>query len=262
MTGAAVSWPAAGAALLLVVLALALSWWFGLGIERQVVVASVRAALQLLAVGLVFAAAFSSRAALAWAWVWVVGMVVVATVVVGRRTDCPIPGLRWWAAVAVTVSAGVSIAVVFGFGVIDYQPVSLVVVVGITIGNAVPSAVLGAKQGVSACRQRRGELEALLALGLDGRQVVRFLAPPVASVGILPQVERTKVVGLIALPGAMTGLLLAGVEPVEAVVVQLLVMYLILGTATACVVILVAVVVRAAVDADLRAAEWTATASG
>ena len=74
---------------------------------------------------------------------------------------------------------------------------------------------------------------------------------------MIPQIERTKVVGLIALPGAMTGLLLAGVDPVDAVVIQLIVMYLILGAAAVCVVSVVAAVSRAAVTADLRAAPWT-----
>jgi putative ABC transport system permease protein len=73
---------------------------------------------------------------------------------------------------------------------------------------------------------------------------------------LIPQIERTKVVGLIALPGAMTGLLLAGVDPVEAVVIQLLVMYLVLGTAAVCVVGVVTAITRAAVTADLLIADW------
>ncbi|MCP4380377.1 MAG: ABC transporter permease, partial [Hyphomicrobiales bacterium] len=46
---------------------------------------------------------------------------------------------------------------------------------------------------------------------------------------IIPQIERTKAVGIVVLPGAMTGLVLAGVDPVDAVQVQLAIMYLILG---------------------------------
>ncbi|REK10050.1 MAG: hypothetical protein DWQ40_13170, partial [Actinobacteria bacterium] len=90
----------------------------------------------------------------------------------------------------------------------------------------------------------------------DRRQIVRFMAPRAARSSLIPQVERTKVVGLIALPGAMTGLLLAGVEPVEAVAVQLLVMYLVLGTAALCVVSTVAAITRGAVTKDLLLAAW------
>ena len=51
-----------------------------------------------------------------------------------------------------------------------------------------------------------------------------------ARTALIPQIERTKVVGLIALPGAMTGLLLAGVDPIDAVLIQAAVMFLVLGS--------------------------------
>ncbi len=248
-------WPVVLASLSLVVLALSLAWWLGLRIEREVIEASLRAAAQLLAVGWLFSFIFGSADAIAWSWLWVAGMSAVATTVVVRRAKYHIDRLALVAASAVIGSAVVSIAVTFGFGVIEYSAVSLVVVAGITIGNAVPSAVLGVNQSVALSRDRIGELEALLALGMSRRQVVRFMAPRVARSSLIPQVERTKVVGLIALPGAMTGLLLAGVDPVEAVVIQLLVMYLVLGTAALCVISVVAAVTNASVT-DSRPSEW------
>jgi putative ABC transport system permease protein len=256
LTAGVSGWPVVLASLSLILLAMGLAWWLGLGIEGQLVQASVRAAVQLLAVGVVFSLIFESTAAIFWAWLWTGSMVTVATVVVVRRAERRIPLLAPAAFVAVLGSALVSIAVTFGFGVVEYKPVSLVVVAGITIGNAVPSAVLGVNQAVGLCRDRVGEIDALLSLGFDRRQMVRFLAPRAARSSIIPQVEKTKVVGLIALPGAMTGLLLAGVDPVEAVAVQLLVMYLVLGTVSLCVVATVVAVTRGAVTPDLLVAPW------
>jgi putative ABC transport system permease protein len=244
------------ASLSLVLLAMGLAWWLGLRIERRLIEASLRAAVQLLAVGLIFSYIFEAAGAIYWAWLWVGVMVVVATTVVVRRAKHRIGGLALVTTGAVLGSALISLAVTFGFGVIDYNPVSLVVIAGITIGNAVPSAVLGVNQSVGLNRDRRGELEALLSLGFDRRGVVRFMAPRAARSALIPQVERTKVVGLIALPGAMTGLLLAGVDPVDAVAVQLLVMYLVLGTAALCVVATVAAITRDAVTRDLVLAAW------
>ena len=256
LTSSAVGWPVVLASLSLVLLALGLAWALGLRIERELIIATVRAALQLLAVGFVFALIFESTGAAYWAWMWAIGMSIVATVVVVRRAKYRIDGLALVAGTAVAGSALISIAVVFGFGVIDYGPISLVVIAGITIGNAVPSAVLGVNQSVDSCRDRIGDLEALLSLGMNRQQIVRFMAPPTARTSLIPQIERTKVVGLIALPGAMTGLLLAGVDPVEAVVIQLLVMYLVLGTAAVCVVAVVTAITRSAVTADLLIADW------
>lgn len=256
LTSGATDWPVVVASLTLVALAFGLAGWLRLGIGRDLVEATVRAAAQLLAVGAVFLLIFDSASAMWWASLWVVVMVAVAAVVVIRRAKHHIPGLAAVAVGSVAVSALISIGVVFGFSVFELEPVSLVVVAGITIGNAVPIAVLAVNQSVGLNRDRINDLEALLALGLDRRQVVQVMAPRAAKSAMIPQVERTKVVGLIALPGAMTGLLLAGVEPVEAVIVQLLVMYLVLGTVAVCVVSLVTAVSTAAITADLRVADW------
>lgn len=257
LTSGSTGLPVVLASLTLILLAMGLAWWLGLGVERSLVTASLRAAVQLLAVGFIFVLIFEAPRALLFAWLWVAVMVTIATVVVVRRARHRIEGLAALALAAVSASALISVVTVFGFGVISYQPVSLVVIAGITIGNAVPSAVLGVNQAVGLSRDRRGEMEALLSLGFDRRGVVRFMGPRAARSSLIPQIERTKVVGLIALPGAMTGLLLAGVDPVEAVAVQLLVMYLVLGTAALCVVATVTAITRGAITPDLRPAEWT-----
>lgn len=251
-----IGWPAAAASLSLVALSLAATAAIGLGVGRSIVVAAVRAAAQLLAVGSIFATMFASAQAPLWAWLWVAGMVVVACVVVVRRASTGI-GVVGPVVVAVVSSTAISLAVVFGFGVIGYEPVAVVVMAGITIGNAVPSTVLGIDKATKLARGRRGELEAALAIGFDRRHTIRFFAPEAARSALIPQIERTKLVGLIALPGAMTGLLLGGVDPIDAVVIQLVVMYLVLGSAAICTITVVVIIIRAATTDDLRTATWT-----
>lgn len=170
LTSGATGWPVAAASLSLLTVALGLGAWIGLRLERDLIEAAVRAAIQLLAVGALFALIFRSAGAWWWAWLWVAGMVVVATVVVTRRAGSQVQRLTATAGGAIIGSALVSIGVTFGFEVIDFDPVSLVVVAGITIGNAVPSAVLGVNQTVQLCRDRVGDLEAILGLGFDRRQ--------------------------------------------------------------------------------------------
>ena len=253
-----IGWPAVVASLSLVGVSIAVAWALGLGVSRDIAIASVRAAVQLLAVGLVFAPLFSSSHALLGSSIWVCFMAAVAVVVIVRRTR-GIGSRRIVAlpiGLAVVGSTALSIGVVFGFGVIDFEPVALVVIAGITIGNAVPITVLGANQAVAASRNGIGQLEAALSLGFDRWEAVMFFGQTAARAALIPQIERTRVVGLIALPGAMTGLLLGGVDPIDAVVIQLLVMYLVLGSAALCVVTIVTAVVRAAVTPDLRPADW------
>ena len=126
------------------------------------------------------------------------------------------------------------------------------VVSGITIGNIVPSAVLAVQQLNIQLTSRRLEAESLLALGADKSIFTKFLAPQIIKTAITTQIERTKVVGLIALPGAMTGLLLAGVEPIDAVLLQLIVMYMILGSVTITVCMIVWFGLKLSLTNDLR----------
>jgi len=246
---------AVAASLSLVFVGLGLSVWLQLGLTRPIIEASIRAALQLGVVGVAFLFIFDNRFAHLWAWLWVLAMVTIASFVVRRRAPS-IPGLAPAMFGSTFGSTGVALALLFGLGVFEREPVTIVVIAGITIGNVLPAAVLAAKQLDQQFKEQSGQVEALLALGMDRRRAMMFIAPIAARTALTGQIERTKVVGLIALPGAMTGLLLAGVPPVEAVMVQVVVMYLILGTAIMAVVTVVWIGARQAFTPDLRLADW------
>jgi putative ABC transport system permease protein len=216
------------ASLALVVVAGLLGWFFRLGISRRLAVAAIRAAVQLVALGYVLEFILGSSTAEGLAWAWVLVMVGITGFVGWRRTP-DIRGAGMIAGMAVAATVASCLLVVFGLGVLDYEPVNVVVMAGIVAGNALPSQVLGSKLLTETFRDRRGEVEALVALGFDRLAMLRVLGGPMVSKALIPQIERTNVVGLISLPGAMTGLLLAGAEPLDAVLVQLIVMYLVLG---------------------------------
>ncbi|MEM7325342.1 MAG: ABC transporter permease [Actinomycetota bacterium] len=216
------------ASLALVGLAAVLSGLLRLGLTRRLTVASVRAAVQLLAVGFLFGFIIDADRAMVLAWLWVAVMVVVTSTVARRRAP-ELPGGGPIAGITVAFTVGVCLLVIFGLRVLDYEPVNVIVIAGITIANSMPSQVLGSNRLVAELRDNRGQIEALLALGMSRWQVIRFTAGRIVQTALIPQIEKTNVVGLIALPGAMTGLLLAGADPIDAVLVQLIVMYLVLG---------------------------------
>ena len=248
-------WVDVAASFVLVALVVVISRWRQLGLERDVIVASVRAAVQLLGVGLLFSAIFSSSNAMVWAWVWVCVMVFVAGWIVTRRAS-QVPALWLPATGAIALTAAIVLGVIFGLGILELTPVAAVVLAGITIGNTMPSVVLGANRMLETLRSERGQLEAMLALGADRASATRHFEQTVITSALIPQIERTKVVGLIALPGAMTGLLLAGVDPVDAIVIQLAVMFLVLGSVATSVVVVTSTIARRALTDDLRVAPW------
>lgn len=239
------------ASLTLVALALVLGLVLDLGVTKRLVVAVARAAVQLVAVGLLFGFIAEAGRAMMLAWLWVAAMVAI-TAVVARRRAPELPGGGPVAGAAVAATVGICLAVIFGLAVLDYTPVNVIVIAGITIGNAMPSQVLGANRVMAELEEHRGQLEAMLSLGLSRAQIIRLSGGQIVRTALIPQIERTNVVGLIALPGAMTGLLLAGADPIDAVLVQLIVMYLVLGAVATSVIITVVSGMRGLFTPDLR----------
>ena len=97
------------------------------------------------------------------------------------------------------------------------------------IGNPLQSGVLAVRRTVDEFAEQRPGIEARVALGQPWRQAVRPYVRRSLRDALTPQVETTRAVGLIFLPGAMTGLILGGVDPLDAVLVQAAIMFLILG---------------------------------
>lgn len=238
------------ASLSLIGIAVAVSVVLKLGFEKQIGIASARAALQLGVVGVLLSLILRTGWESALAVVWVLGMIGIASWVTSTRagTRAIIPA----AALAIGLATALSLAVVFGFSILPFEPIQIIVVAGITIGNALPATVVAADQVRTQITEHRLRVEGLLALGLGAKQASLFVVREATRVALLPQIERTKVVGLVALPGAMTGLLIAGVDPVDAVVIQLVVMFLVLGTVALSTTVVAVVSTRLAFTPDQR----------
>jgi UDP-glucose/iron transport system permease protein len=254
-----IGWVGAAASLSLVVVAVAISMWKGLEVERSIIWACLRAAVQLVAVGALFGLIFQSAQAMTWAWAWVIGMTLLSSEVVARRAR-QIPGLRIYALLALAGAVTVTLAMLFGFGVFDLAPVTLVVIAGITLGNTLPAAVQAADTISKEFINEPQRIEALLALGFDRAGATRMTTSSAVRLALVPQIERTKVIGLIALPGTMTGMLLAGADPIPAVLAQLVITYLVLGSVGVATSVIVTVIAARAFTTDLRLADWVTRA--
>lgn len=247
----------AAASFVLVAIVVGLSMWRRLGLERSVLWATVRATVQLLAVGALFTIIFESRFASLWSWLWVAAMVIISGWVVTRRVP-DVPGIAIIGLAAIATTVAIVLLVVFGLQILDTEPVAVVVIAGITIGNTMPSVVQATQRIADQLSEERGQVEALLSLGFGATDATRQITADVARLALVPQIERTKVVGIIALPGAMTGLLLAGVDPIDAVLLQIVVMLLVLGSVAVSVVVVTTAIARQALTSDLRIADWVA----
>ncbi|QUR69057.1 ABC transporter permease [Mycobacterium spongiae] len=246
-----VSWIGLATSLALVLLAAGISLWQRLGLQRQVLWAAARALVQLLLVGGALTLLFDSDHSLWWSWAWLAGMIAYAGDVARRRAP-EVPRLASLAVAAFAATAAITLGVIFGLGVFPLQARTVVPIAGMMIGNSMTAMVLVARRLVDELRDKRDEVEARLALGQPARQAaVPYLRIALRS-AISPQIETTKATGLVFLPGAMTGLILAGVPPLQAVLVQAVVMFLILGSVAATTVVVALGLVRLVFTRDHR----------
>ena len=236
---------------ILVGLALVLSLVRRLGIAREMIVAAVRALVQLLIVGVALGLVVEDDSPLIWTWLWLVAMVVFASWTVGQRAR-EVPQARCLAFISFTAAAVVTLGVLFGLGVFEPTGQAMVPLGGMMVGNAMTGTVVASRRIVAEARDKRDLIEARLALGLPSNEAFAPHLREALRTALVPQIESTKAVGIVFLPGAMTGLILAGVDPAEAVRIQIAVMYLVLGSVATTTSVMALGLTRAMFTADHR----------
>ncbi len=246
-----VGWGGLAVSLLLVGVAVAVSAGQHLGLERSVLWAATRALVQLLAVGLALTFILDPGRPLVLAWAWVAMTVVVAAATVASRAR-EVPGAFPLALVACAAATAVTLAVLFGLQVFPLEARTVVPMAGLTLGNTMTATVVAGRRIVGELSDKRAEVEARLALGQPWRDAARPYVRSAVRTALVPQVETTKAVGLVALPGAMTGLILAGVDPLDAVKVQAAVMYVVLASVSTTVTVVAFGLTRRLFTADHR----------
>ncbi len=230
-----IGWVGLATSMVLVVVAVVLSLVKDMGIERSILWASARALVQLLAVGAVLAFILDRPVGLAF--LWVLAMVVVAAVTVRLRVP-EVPGAGLLAFASVGIATVVGLGVMIGLGIFPLEGRTVVPLSGMIVGNALASTVVVSRRLVTEVADKRAEIEARLALGQPWQEASRPYVRSALRTALLPAIERTKIVGLVALPGAMTGLILAGVDPAAAVKIQAAVMFELLGAEAAAVTVI------------------------
>ena len=199
-----------------------------LGLARDLTIGSVRTIVQLYGIGFVLAAAF---AAARWYWVVLilVAMTVVATQAAVSRLGRPLPGAGWIAAAALTASTAATLAYVITVVVQVrpwWEPQYIIPIAGMILGSSMTAAALAGDRLQGDLRARADEVEARLALGFSGQDAVQPMVHDALRAAMIPTVNGMMTVGLVQLPGMMTGQILAGSSPLLAIRYQIVVVFM------------------------------------
>ncbi len=222
-----IGWGDLGVASVLVCISLAISLWLRLGLTRRVGIAAVRTVLQLSAIGMLLKYVFQTQHPL-WIVVIALAMTLTAGLTAGGRGRYHYPGLRWDALVSVWLTSWLVAAIGF-YGVLQvkpwYDPQYVVPILGMILGNTLSTVALTFDRLMQMLAQQRGQIETLLALGATPWEAFQDVARQSVGAGMLPTINSMSVVGIVSLPGMMTGQILAGGLPEQAVRYQIVIMF-------------------------------------
>jgi putative ABC transport system permease protein len=227
VTSVSISLGEVAATLALVAVAAAVSFWRHAELETDLGVAVLRSFLQLTAVGYVIQAIFDSDS------LWLVAALLAGMVGFGaftaRGRAKAVPGALGPIALALSLAAVVTLGLVLALGVFDAEPRYLVPVGGMVIGNAMTAVAVALNRLADEMHEGRRQIEAMLALGATSFQAARGTLARSLRSGMIPLVDSTKTTGIVFFPGTMVGMLVAGAEPVDAVRLQIVLLWVLLG---------------------------------
>jgi putative ABC transport system permease protein len=227
-TGIDVSLGQVAAALALVAIAIAVSFWQRADLERDIGIAVVRSFVQLTAIGFVIQVIFDEDRI-----VFVVARIAVMVgfgALTARHRADKVPEAFWPLVVALGVAATATLGLVVALGVFEPEPRFLVPVGGMVVGNSMTAAAVALNRLGDDVHDSARRIEATLALGATATQAAAPIVRRSLRSGMIALVDSTKTTGLIFFPGTMVGMLLAGADPEDAVRLQLILLYTLVGS--------------------------------
>jgi putative ABC transport system permease protein len=218
-----------GIAVSLIVVNGALSVGLKLGLERKLAWAAIRTIVQLLALGYILGWIFAFAN-----WYIVLALAALMTIIAGlsasERGRRGYAGQRLDSIFSIWVSSWL-VAAVGLLAVIRihpwYEPQYAIPILGMILGNTLTGVSLGMERMTQELKSGRGAVEMSLALGATRWEAARRPARQAVRAGMIPTLNQMTVVGLVSLPGMMTGQILAGQPPMQAVRYQIVIMFLI-----------------------------------
>lgn len=228
MNGANISITSLMIASLLVIVSLLFSYFQKLKLEKETMISVVRAVVQLIAVGYLLEFIFGLNNP-AFTTLLVLIMMFNAAYNASKRGKGIKNGLLI-SFVSIAAGAGLTLCVLVLSGAIRYQPNQIVPISGMIISNAMVALGLCYRQLSADFKSRRDEVETKLSLGADILPSSVEIIRDSIRTGMLPTIDSAKTLGIVSLPGMMTGLILAGTSPVQAIRYQIMVTFMLLST--------------------------------
>ena len=222
--------------LFFVLVPILLSKTLNLGIEKDTAIATVRSVVQLLILGYILQFVFDAEH-----FIYIVLMIVMmitVAVINAQKKGKNIPGITWKLFVTIGLVEIVTQAILLGFQIIPFEPRYIIPISGMLIGNSMVLSILFLNRFNAEIEAHEQEIELILSLGGTPKQAIHKSLLLSIKTSMVPVIEAQKTIGLVQIPGMMSGQIIGGADPVVAVQFQILINFALLTCATLSSVIL------------------------
>lgn len=215
--------------LLFVLIPLLLAYYLKLNIEKDIIIATIRSIIQLLAVGYLLQYVFDADNVIYM--LLMIALIIVAATHNARKKGAKIKGITWKLIVTYVTIEIITQGILIGFNITPATPQYVIPISGMVVGNAMVLSILFLNRFSAEVNDKEDQIELILSLGGTPKQAINRILINSIKASTIPTIENQKTMGLVQLPGMMSGQIIAGADPIQAVQFQLLIVFLLLTTA-------------------------------
>ncbi len=216
--------------LMLVVIALIISQKEKLGMSKDIIWSVCRAIVQLVIVGYVLKSIFDLNNR--WLTILMVLFICVNAALNARKRSRNIDHAMLISFIAITTGTTLTLTILVLSGAIEFIPMQVIPISGMIAGNAMVAVGLCYSNLNQRFSDNRQKILEMLSLGASVKLASAQLIRDSIRASMIPTVDAAKTVGLVSLPGMMSGLIFAGIDPVKAIKYQIMVTFMLIGTAS------------------------------
>lgn len=199
-------------------------------VQKEMAFGSIRTFVQLVAVGYALQYIFAIES------IYLILLVICVMITIGAHTVSgrikKMDGVFAIALLTIIVASFSTIGLMLILGIIDLEARYVIPLAGMIVSNSMNAATLTINRIDADIRSNRLAIETSLSLGKSWKVATRKFQQEAVIAGMTPILNFMKTAGIVALPGAMTGMILAGAEPLTAVLLQIIVGYMLLASVT------------------------------
>ncbi|WP_214766170.1 MULTISPECIES: iron export ABC transporter permease subunit FetB [unclassified Exiguobacterium] len=216
-------------ALVFILIPLVLTYTLKLGLGNDILIATVRSIVQLLIVGYLLTFVFESDSKI-YIGLMILLMIVAATLNIIKKGD-GIPGITGIILLTLVSVEVLTMGIMLGLRIIPFEAQEVIPISGMVIGNCMILSLLFLNKFKDEVERGDEVIELILGLGGSPKTAIDRSLKSAIKTSMIPTIEAQKTMGLVQLPGMMSGLIIGGADPMEAVMYQLLILFLILTNA-------------------------------